>query len=162
MATRNQSSSYRREREWARRILTGTHQGQESIDLLKRNAPGGDASAIFDDDDLVDWEELIKEHRGNAMIAANCREAREAFDLARQSSTIMAAPSPSKAKMRRIFSPPAWYVLRKQAELGDPEYWNRPVNIYREALANPQWATVPAEYLRAALDQYLPKGQRVA
>lgn len=160
MATGNQSPSYLEEREKARRFLLETKEGAEATKQLK-SFMGPDTSAVLDDDRWTNWGDIVKEHRQDTVIAASCQEARSAFDLARQSSSIHAAPLPGKSKMRRIFSPPMWYVLRKQIQITDPNYWNDPVNIYREALAHPEWSTVSAEYLRGQLAELLPKGEKV-
>ena len=78
--------------------------------------------------------------------------------MAQQSSSMLVSPSPTHAKWRLVFQPPIWYVLRRQIETMDPNFWNDPANMYREALNNPLWATVPAEIIRGELEKYLPKG----
>ncbi len=160
MASENKSPSYLEERERARRFLTQTKDGKFAADLIRRNTQPGEAN-VLDDDNWVDWEEVMREHRHDTIIAASCQEAREAASLSRQSSSILAPPNPSKSKLRKFFSPPLWYVLRRQIETADPDYWTDRVNQYREALKNPEWATVSPECIRASLEDLLPRGTKV-
>lgn len=159
MATDNKSPSYLRDREGARAWLTRTAEGRAARDLLIRNA-GGNAAAILDDDRHVDWEDLVRENRDLPVLAASNAEARASFELARQSRSTLGPPGGDKGKWLRVFSPPSGYVLRRQIETADPAYWNDPVNLYREALANPQWCPVPADHIRGKLESLLPKARK--
>lgn len=162
MATQNQSPSYLAERERVRRWLAGTQDGREAVRVLKQGTSGAVLNQVLEDETHTDWEELVKGYKGAAMLAASCAEARAAFDLARQSSSVMGPPKTDKQKWVRFFSAPTDYVMRRTIELGDPEYWNDPVNVYREALAHPEWATASADYIRGGLENVLPRGEKVA
>mgnify|MGYP001591707516 CR=1 FL=1 len=162
MPSENQSPSYLEEREYARWWLMNTKDGRAAADMLRRHAPGGDASRILDDDKVVAWGDLVRENQGLPMIAANCREARNAFDLARQASSNFNAAPFGKDVWRKFFTPPLGYFFRRQAEVADPDYWSDPKNVYREALAHPEWCCVSADHIRGKLNEYLPKGQLVA
>ena len=158
MGSENKSPSYLEEREEARRWLLDTKEGQYAADILKEKGPHGIAAKVLDDDHFTDWESIVKEHRHDLVIAANCYEARNAVSMARQSSSLLVAPTQSHMKWRKIMSPPIWYVLRRQIETMDPNYWNDPANMYREALNNPQWTVVPADIIRGELEKHLPSG----
>ena len=106
------------------------------------------------DDHWVSWGDMLEEHRDDLALAANCQEARNSMDLARKSNSLNAPPQPTAAKWVKFFSPPMWYVLRKQVEVMDPNYWNDPKNTIREALSHPEWTTVSADYLRGELLKY--------
>ena len=157
----NTAPGYQAEREYVRKWLQKTPDGKFATDLLRRSSSTKVMQAIFDDEDMTDWEEVVKDYRGATVLAASCQEARNAFDLARQSSSTLGPPDRSKAKMRNFFSPPLGYVLRRQIEACDPDYWNDPVNVYREALKFPEWCKVSADYLRGQLEAFLPKGAAV-
>ncbi len=155
MSTENKSPSYLADRAQARAWLQNTAEGRIAADYLKADGQG----QALDDDQFVDWESLVKEHRGSAVLIANNREARESFDLARQAHSRMGAPM-GHNHWRKIASTPQWYVHRRQMETGDVDYWKDPVNRYREFLAHPEWLCVPAWYVRSLLDNVLPKGPR--
>jgi len=130
--------------------------------VLRMNAPGGDLGKVLDEKShWVDYEDILREHREDLILAANCHEARQAVSLARQASTTMAPPAPSQAKWARIASFPIGYVLRRQIETGDPDYWNHPENVLRETLAKPDWAALPLDVVRGELENYLPKGKKI-
>lgn len=160
MATDNKSPSYNREREAVRKWIEKTPDGQIARKQLM-DAMGGDASSILDDDKHVDWEEIVREYRGATVLAANCKEAREAFELARQSSSLrLLPPSADKAKWVKFFSAPTGYVLRRTIELADPDYWNDPINVYREAMEHPEWCSAPMDVIRGLLNEVLPKARK--
>src|SRR5436189_125039 len=50
-----------------------------------------------------------------------------------------------------------WLFFRRQIENMDPEYWNDPKNVLREALAFPEFCTVPQHIIRGELDRHLGK-----
>jgi hypothetical protein len=159
MPTDNKSPSYLQDREAARRYLTQTPDGKVARDFLIKNAPGGDASSILDDDEHVDWEDLVRENKGLPVLAANCSEARRAFDMARQARSNLGVPL-DKHRWLKFFSAPLGYVLRKQIETCDPKYWDDPANLFREAMDHPEWCCVPSDVIRAQLEAHLPKGQK--
>lgn len=160
MSTDNKSPSYRAEREAVRKWIERTPDGKYARKQLM-DAMGGDASRILDDDQHVDWEEIVREYKGATVLAANCREAREAFELARQSSSLrQLPPSQDKSKWVKFLSAPAGYVLRRQIELADPDYWNDPINVYREAMEHPEWCSVPMDTIRGMLNDLLPKARK--
>ncbi len=156
MATENQSPSYRKLRADVRRWLTETSEGQYQTSILRDNMPGGHLEKIFDDDNWTDFEGVITEGRGSLVIAASCAEARRTCEIAMQAKYRVSPPSHGQAKWLRFFSPPLWYVLRRQVEVMDPDYWNSTANTLHEALRNPQWTTVPASILRGELEKYMP------
>lgn len=154
MGTDNKSPSYLEDREKTRKWLTETEEGRYAADLLKTEDPNI-VSQVLDDDKWVDWQTMLEEQKDGLIIAENCAEARNSVELARKSNSMNAPPQPTAARWLRFFSPPMWYVLRKQVEVMDPDYWKDPKNIFREALDHPQWTTVPADYLRGELEKYL-------
>lgn len=156
MSTDNKSPSYLRDREAARRWLTRTPDGRAARDHLMKHGPGGQAR-ILDDDQHVEWEDLVNENRDLPLLAANCAEARSAFEMARQARSTLGPPGLDKARWIRFFATPVAYVLRRQIETGDPDYWNDPRNLYREALDHPEWLCVPAEVIRGELEKVLPR-----
>jgi len=158
MATDNKSPSYLEEREQVRRWFQKTQDGKEARRILM-DAVGGDASRILDDDKHVDWEEMVKDYAGCSVLAASCREAREAFEIARQSKSSMGPPGVDKGKWVHWFSTPIGYVLRRQIELADPDYWNDPINVFREAMDHPEWCRVPMDVIRGELEMRLPKNR---
>jgi hypothetical protein len=162
MATDNLSPSYLAERARVRRWLEQHPDGREAMRVMRGSSTPAELNAVLEDEKQTDWEELQKDYRGASLLAASCREGREAFELARQSSSIMGPPKTDKQKWVKFFSPPLSYVLRRQIELSEPDYWNIKVNVYREALAHPEWCTAPADYIRGALENCLPRGQQVA
>ena len=162
MATDNQSPSYLAERERVRAWLQRHPDGREALRVMRQHAAPGVMNAVLEDDDQTDWEEMVRDFAGASVLAASNREAREAFELARQSRSTLGPPKTDKQKWVRFFSAPIGYVLRRQIEVCDPDYWNQPVNVYREALAHPEWATAPPDYIRGALESFLPRGQKVA
>jgi hypothetical protein len=162
MGTDNKSPSYLSEREFVRDWLSNTEEGRHTVDLLKQEDGQSIVSQVLDDDQWVDWAEMLDEHREDLALASNCAEARKSVDLARKSNSLNAPPMPNAAKWLKFFSPPMWYVLRKQVELMDPDYWNDPKNTLREALKHPEWTTVSAEYIRGQLEQYLGKSAKLA
>lgn len=158
MATDNKSPSYLAERQKKRRwLLSNDPNAQLARKYLREMAPGGDAASVLDDDQQVAWDDIVEEHRFDAMIAANNMEARKAFELARQSSTSMGAPNHANSYMRHFASTPTWYVIRRQIETMDPEYWNDPKNVFHELLEHPEWVTVPIDDIRGQLEMYLPR-----
>jgi len=156
MGTDNKSLSYLRDRKIARKWLSDTKPGQYAVELMKKDMGNANLAAILTDDKWVQWEDLIAEHKDSLAIAANCAEARKAADLARKSSSRMGPAMPTQAKWLRFFSPPISYVLRRQVETMDPDYWNDPKNVLREALDNDQWATVSADTIRGEIDRMIP------
>lgn len=162
MTTSNQSPSYLAERERVRRWLARHPDGKEALRVLRQHAAPGVMNQVLEDDQQTDWEEMVKDYRGASVLAANCAEARASFELARQSRSNMGPPQTDKQKWTKFFSAPIGYVLRRQIEVMDPDYWNQPVNVYREALAHPEWCSAPADYIRGALESFLPRGQQVA
>jgi len=161
MGSKNQSPSYLESREKGRDFLLNTPDGQEGLRVLKEHATPAEMARIFDDDQWTGWDDLVDEHRDSTVIAKSCREAQAAFELASHATTQKLPPPKGKARFRKIAQIPPWYMLRRPIELGDPEYWNVPVNMYRELLANPQWSCVPAWYLRDQLNEHLPKGKKI-
>lgn len=161
MGSKNQSPSYLASRERARKFLLNTKDGQEATRILKEHATPAEMTRIFDDDRFTSWDDVVEEHRGSTILAASCREARAAFDLAAGSRSNKIPPPAGRSKMRRIAQIPAWYMLKRPIEMGDPDYWNSKENTYRELLANPQWACVPPSYLRGQLEAQLPKGKKI-
>jgi len=162
MGTANKSESYNRDRSLVRRWLLETREGQFATEMANRGMPKGDnLSRLFDDDKWLDWEDLYKESKDSIVLAANCREAREGARMAMKSTTSMVAPTGGPSKMMRFFSPPMSHVLRRQIEVQDPDYWNDPKNVLREALLYPEYACVPESLLRAQLESMLPKGTKV-
>jgi hypothetical protein len=158
MATDNQCPEYLAEREYVRKWLKATPDGRMAESILLRSSSKKKMQAVFDDEDMTDWEELVKEYRGSTVLAANCQEARGAFDLARQSRSTLGPPGASKGRWRNFLSLPLGYVLRRQIETCDPDYWNDPKNVYREALQFPEFCKVPPEVIRGKLEAILPKG----
>ena len=161
MATDNQSQSYQAMRVQARRFLSGHKDGRYGVDTLRRLSAPREMTAVLEDDHFTDWEEMIKDHRGSTVIATNNRAARAAFELARQSSSVMGSPGTGKGKWVHFMATPLWYVLRRQIETVDPDYWNDHVNQMREALNNPEWCVVPPDVIRGELARHLPRGQSV-
>ena len=162
MGSKNQSPSYLASRERPRNFLLNTPDGKEATRILKEHATPAEMTRIFDDDTFTNWDDIVEEHRGSTVLAASCREARGAFELAAGSRSNKLPPPAGQSKMRRIAQIPAWYMLKRPIEMGDPEYWNSKVNTYRELLANPQWSCVPESYLRGQLEEHLPKGKKIA
>jgi len=146
MATDNKSISYLQEREKTHRFLTGTADGRLAIDNLRQDATPEEMQRVLGDDRFTDHATLREEHRGGVLVAESCREAREAFTIDQMHQT--------GAKWVRFFAPPFWYYIRRQIDSGNPEYWKDPANTMREALECPQWATVPAWYIRGELMKF--------
>jgi len=155
MGTDNKSPSYLEERAASRRLLLGTKDGHLHTEILKTKVADGDLSAVFDDDHWLDWQEVVREMRGSVILAANCAEARRSTEIAMQSRYRLAPPLSGQAKWLHFFAPPVWYVLRRQVEMMDPDYWNDPKNTLREALDCPWWTTVPASLIRGELEKHL-------
>lgn len=155
----NQSISYNRDRTAARRWLEHTKDGQFAVEKMRQHFKGNLGDFLGDNE--ISWSDMVEEQREGLAIAQSCSEAREAFNLARQSKSTMGVPPGlgNGAHFVKFFTPPLWYVLRRQVEVNDPEYWNYPLNVLREALSNPEWATVSAEYIRGELEKHLPKGR---
>lgn len=153
-----QSISYLRDREAARRWFTSTSMGRYAADLLRSEKGGEVFGQVFNTKEgWVQWTDMVHEHRNDLAIAADCAEARAAFDLARGSRSLAIPPLKTAANWMRFMSIPDWYYFRKIAEHGDPYFWNDQVNTLREALANPQWCTVPADVIRGELERLMPK-----
>jgi len=157
MPSSNKSFEYLLERESVRRWLSESREGKYTAQWLKEESGPSVVSRVLDDDNWVNWADLIEEHREDLVLAANCQEARAAVELARKSNSLNAAPVSQGSRLLRFFSPPLWYVLRRQVDLGDPDYWSDPKNMFREALEHPEWARMPAEFLRGELNRYLGK-----
>jgi hypothetical protein len=162
MATDNKSPSYLKERAAVRKWLSETEEGRYAVDLMRAQEGPAAVSRILDDDKWVGWADLIEEHKNDLTIAANCHEVRKAVDLARKSNSLSAPPTSQGGKWLRFFTPEMGYVLRRQVETMDPDYWNDPKNVFREALRNPQWLTVPAELIRGELEKYLGTTRQAA
>lgn len=162
MAEDNKSPSYLEERQTVRDWLDKTSEGKYAGDLLKTLDTPSVVSKVLDDSQWVSWGDLLKEHKDDLILASSCAESRNAVELARKSSTLNAPPMSKGARWLRFFSPPMWYVLRKQVEEMDPDYWTDPKNIFREALDNPQWAIVPPDYIRGELEKYLGASTKAA
>jgi hypothetical protein len=159
MATDNKSPSYRRDRERGRRWLNSSDPNAKlAKKYMREMAPGQDASVLLDDDDMIEWEDMVNEHRYDAVIAASNQEARKAVELASKSKSTMTPPLGHK-HFRHVAAVPTWYHLRRIAETGDPKYWDDPVNRSREMLAHPEWAIAPPEFFRGELEAHLPKGK---
>ena len=159
MSTDNLSPSYLAERDDVRRWLFTSQDGRIAVDHLKKWAikTGHNPTAIFDDDRQVQWGDLVRAYKGATVLATTNAEARAAFELASQSSSIMAPPAGGKDKWRLFARVPLDYHLRRMTETADPDYWNDRVNLYRELLDNPDWCTVPADVIRGELEEALPK-----
>ena len=151
MGTENKSPSYLEEREQVRRALSNTPEGRYAVDLLIQQDGKSVVGKALNEDSWLDWKSLWEEHKDDLILASNCEALRNAFELSRKSSSMNQPPMSQGSRLLRFFSPPMWYVLRRQIEVGDPDFWSDPENMIREALANPQWATVPADYLRGKL-----------
>ena len=151
MPSSNKSPSYLEEREWVLKWLDRTPDGRTAADLLRKHSRNDNASSVLDDDDWTSWGDIYEEHKEGVLLAQSCAEARSAWEVRKS----------MKGKWRNFFSAPGAYVFRKMADTGDPEYWNRPVNLYREALDHPEWCKVPRWYIAAELEKVLPKGKLV-
>lgn len=150
MASGNQSPSYLQAREHFLKWIAESRAGQFSRDILMGFGPGRRISEVLEEDHWTDFDALYEERKGDLILAADNKRVRDAFERGE------VKPSPG-ARFLRFFSPPMDYVLRRQADTQDPNYWNSPTNTLREALAHPLWCTVPADYIRGVLEQYLPK-----
>ena len=144
-----------------RKWLLSTEDGRLASDILRRNAPNQNAAPILDDDRFTSWDDIVAEYRGGVMLASSCREARGVFDLAKGATSNMTLPGVTSAKWSNFFSAPIGYVLRRQIQTCDPNYWNEPINTYREALANPNWCRVPRAVIQGKLNDLLPKGKQI-
>lgn len=161
MSTDNKSPSYLMEREAVRDgFLLNTQDGEMARRILMEGGPGGQAR-ILDDDRCVDWASIRQEFEGCTVLAANCREARAAFSLAQQARSTMGPPGADKGRLVKFFSAPTGYVFRVMAATADPKYWDDPVNVYREALAHPEWCSAPLDVIRGLLSDALPKGTKI-
>ena len=159
MATTNRSISYNRDREKARHWLAHTKEGQLAVENLRRYYKGNLGDFLGDEHE-ISWDDLVKEQREGLVIAQSAAEQREAFNLARQSGRPFGSPvGTNSAHFVKFFSPPLWYLLRRQVEVNDPNYWNDPLNTLREAMKNEQWATAPISYIRGQLEAMLPKSR---
>jgi len=161
MASKNQSWSYLEERNRVRNWLTKTPDGKLATELLRKNAPKENAAPILDDDSCTSWQDIVDEYKDGVMLASSCQEARGTYELARQAKSTMGLPGVSHARWNGFFSAPIGYVMRRQIQTGDPNYWNDPVNVYREALENPNWCRVPRSYLVGKLNDLLPGGKKI-
>ena len=155
MTTENTSPSYLEEREKVRKWLSTTKEGQHTVGIMKQQDGDLAVSKLLDDDQWASWGDLMTEHKDDLVLASSCAELRNAADLARKSNSLNQPPMSQGARWMRFFSPPIWYVLRRQVEVGDPDYWNDPVNVMREAMENSQWSTLPADYIRGELLKYV-------
>lgn len=153
------SVGYQKMRAEARRWLLNTDAGQHTVKILRRHAPGENLAKLLDDGGWIDYEDMLKENAGNLVLAANCAEARRGVEMAMQAKGRMGPPTKGQARWGHFASIPLWYVLRRQVEAMDPDYWNDPVNVFRELMKNPEWSTVPEEVIRGELLKYLPKGK---
>lgn len=152
-----QSISFLRDREAARRWYQNTKAGNYAAELMLKEK-GSTFSAIYNKrDGWVQWTDMVQEHRNDLAVAADCAEARAAFDLARGARNSMMPPMKTAANWMRFMSVPDWYFFRKQIDTADPYYWNDQKNVLREALDNPQWCTVPADVIRGELERLMPK-----
>lgn len=156
MSSSNQSPSYLEERERTRRWLQKSKDGQLAVDELRKQGQ----TVVLDDDKEVQWDDMVAEYKGAAVLAASNAEAREAFELSRHASSNMGAPL-NHGAWRAFASMPLGYVIRRQIETMDPGYWDDQVNLYRECLEHPEWCRVPADYIRGRLNDVLPKGPRL-
>lgn len=167
MASENKSFSYLEERDNVRRWLLNSKDGRLATEVLRRgnkslpNCPGDDLAPVLDDDKFTSFQDIVDEYRDGTLLATTCEEARGVFDLAKGSKSNMALPGVTSARWSNFFSAPIGYVLRRQIQTGDPDYWNKPQNIYREALANPNWCKVPISVIRGKLEASLPKAKLV-
>lgn len=161
MGSSNRSPSYLQHRDKVRRWLANTKEGQFAVELFRQIDSAKHVSQVLDDDNWVDWGDVMQEHKHDLVIASDCAEHRAAAELAMQSSTKMAPPTSQGSKLMRFFSPPIWYVMRRQIERGDPAYWNHPQTVMKEALANPQWCVVPMSYIRGVYEAMMPKGEKI-
>ena len=152
MPSTNQSWSYLRDRDVVRRWLLGSPDGKVAADLLRKNAPTGNAAPILDDDAWTSWADVYEEHKDGVLLSQSCAEARGAWETRKS----------VKGKWRNFFSAPQGYVFRKMADTADPDFWNKPSNLYREALAHPEWCKVPRWYIVGELEKLLPKGKKIA
>ncbi len=159
MASDNKSISYLEERERVRKFLLNDPNGKYAVDLLK-GEKDADLTKVLDDDKNTNWDGMLNEHRSDLIVSSDCKEHREAAELARQSSSVM-APMGGGRDWLKFFSPPLWYFLRKQIECQDPDYWNDMRNVLREALDNPQWTTQPAVIIRGMYDKVRQKGRKI-
>lgn len=155
------SPSYLKAMRAAHHWLLNTKDGKYATEFLRQNSPNQDLAAVIENGGWINWEDMVSENRDNLLLASNCYEAREAVKLSRQSKGLMGAPTTSQSKLMRFASFPLWYVLRRQVETADPDYWSSPVNVMRECLKHPQFTTVPAEIIRGQLERLLPKPTEV-
>lgn len=151
------SISFLRDRDAAKRWFQGTRQGLYAAGLLLRER-GSDFGEVYNRrDGWVQWTDMVQEHRNDLAVAADCAEARAAFDLARGASRGKFPPLKTAAHWMRFFSVPDWYFFRRQIDVADPDYWNDQKNVLREALDHPEWCTVPADIIRGELDSLTPR-----
>ena len=155
------SVGYQREKRYTVDWLKETRAGAFAEEILRKGSPGGNLSRILDDGGWKSWEDIYTEHKDDLVLAANCREAREAFDIARKSHSRLAPPTGSGSKMCRVASFPLSYVLRRQIEVMDPDYWNSPLNFLRECMDHPYWVTADINVVRGMLEALLPQGTKV-
>ena len=101
MGTFNLSPSYLRERERGRWWISNHPDGKYARDHLMRTRGSDDLTKAFDDEYLTDWEDLQVEYKDAPIIASTNRDKREAFELAKQASSIMAPPWGGASKMRQ-------------------------------------------------------------
>jgi hypothetical protein len=155
VATDNRSIPYNEERAAVRDWLSTTKDGAFAVEQLQKEAGSSalkpekrDAGDILTNDQHVDWPSVYREHKDDLAVAYNSRAAAEAFKIdARIGNDAWI----------RFFQCPGWLFFRRQIENMDPEYWNDPKNVLREAMAFPDFCTVPQHVIRAELDKYLGK-----
>jgi hypothetical protein len=158
---KNYSPSYLAEMNVGRKWLLNTPDGRMATDHLRRSF-GKMADDALSDGKWVPWDDIVKEYRGGVMLAASNKEAREAFELARHSTTALGSPLPGKSRLMRFFSPPQGYVFRRITESGDAKYWETPINVMREALReeNAAYLCVPRWVIAAHLESLLPRNPK--
>lgn len=153
----NKSPSYNAVRSAVRNWLLTTPEGKYATGKLKQfQKPSfghNHLQHVIDEAYWTDHAEIYREYKDALILASNNAERRRQFERGE------IKPTPG-SRMMKIFSPPLSYTLRRQAEEMDPDYWNDPRNVLREALANPEWTTVPADYLRGQLESLLPKAKK--
>lgn len=157
LSTDNRSVLYNEDRNFVRRWLDGDDDGRFALELTQRDTHASalrperkDAGDVLTNDQHFDFSSFYDEHRHDLAVAYNCREAREAFRIDARTG---------ERTWVRFFQCPGWLFFRRQIENMDPEYWNDPKNVFREALAFPEFCTVPADRIRGEYERYLGKAQ---
>ena len=161
MGTKNQSPSYLKERQWARRLLLSHPDAKIGMAFLKDVKSKGKLSDIFNDEKQVDWEALVEDTINYPIVVRDNREAVEAIAMARNSNSLKAAPTGMSGRWRRVAQIPQWYLMRRMIEEADTEYWNSKKNFLKEVLEHPGFATVPLDMVRSEYNSLLPKGKKI-